>query len=272
MKRILCIAIVALITSATMAQDKPQWTYDTPKAGNSTYLFICEQGIGYSQEGAYNIALTRVFQSTANRIGQPFDSQKLEAALRNGTSLEVISSTYNIPINKVCEYSEQLNNGTYRVYVLCQVAASGNITPQWEPFSNCSGGEIGNGISLLKSIFVPGLGQMGKGHVTEGVITLIGEVALVGGAVGCYYMAQDKLNVMRDPSTSYSDWNAAQNDYNTLRTTSYIAWGTAAVLYVFNLIRAVSATPRYGDGLAFAPTLMPTNFGITPGVSFSINL
>ena len=84
-------------------------------------------------------------------------------------------------------------------------------------------------------------------------------------------MAQDKINVMRDPSTLYSDWNDAQSSYNTLRTTSYIAWGTAAVLYVFNLYRAYSMQPRRATGLAFAPTLMPTNVGITPGVSFSIN-
>ena len=125
---------------------------------------------------------------------------------------------------------------------------------------------------FLQSVFVPGLGQIGKGHTTEGAFTLIGEVALVGGAVGCYYIAQDKLNLMRDPSTPYGDWSAAQNSYNTLRTTSYIAWGGAAVLYVFNLYRAYAMQPRKASGVALVPALVPTSAGIAPSVSFTINL
>jgi hypothetical protein len=103
------------------------------------------------------------------------------------------------------------------------------------------------------------------------VITLVGEVALIGGAVACYYIAQDRLNVMRDPMVNYEDFVSARQTYNTCRTTNYILWGTAAGLYVFNLIRAVSAKPRYQDGLTFAPSLMPTETGLTPGVSFTLN-
>jgi hypothetical protein len=84
-------------------------------------------------------------------------------------------------------------------------------------------------------------------------------------------MSQKHLEVMRDANTSYADWNAARNSYNTLRTTSYIAWGAAAVLYAFNLYRAFSMQPRRTTGLAFVPTVMPTEAGLAPGVSFSIN-
>ena len=256
MKRFFFIIITMMVACCATAQQAPQWVFKTPKAGNATYMYVCEQGIGYSQKEAYNIALTRVFQSTANRIGQPFDSQKLEAALRSGTSLEVISRT----------------NGNYRVYLLCQVAKAGNIMPKWDEFSRCyGGGETGNGTAFFKSMFVPGLGQMGKGHVTEGVLTLVGEVALIGGAVGCYYIAQDKLNVMRDPMVGYEDFITARQTYNTCQTTSYILWGTAGALYVFNLIRAVSAKPRYRDGLTFAPSFIPSETGLTPGVSFTLN-
>lgn len=254
------------------AQQAPQWVFKTPKAGNSTYRYVCEQGVYFSQQQAYNIALTRVFQSTANSIGQPFDSQKLEAALRNGSSLEVISRTYNIPINKVCEYSEKLPNGNYRVYLLCQVAKAGNITPQWEEFSRCyDGGENGNGVAFFKSMFLPGLGQMGKGHLTEGVLTLVGEVVLVGGAVGIYYVAQDRLNVMKDPMVIYEDFITARQTYNTCQTTSYILWGTAGALYVFNLIRAVSARPHFRDGLTFVPSFMPSEIGLNPGMSLTLD-
>lgn len=255
------------------AQQVPSWIKQMPRPDNNTYLYVCEQGIGANLQVAYNIAMTRVFQNTANRIGQPFDSQKLSEALQGGTSLEVISRTYNIPINKVCEYPEHLADGTYRVYVLCQVAVAGNIQPQWTPFAKCfSTGDDGGGMALLKSIFVPGLGQMGKGYIAEGVLTLTGEILLVGGAAGCYFISQDKLATMRDAQVSYTDFTSAQQTYNTCRTTSYILWGGAAALYAFNLIRAATATPRHRDGLALAPSLLPTTAGLTPGLSLTLSM
>lgn len=273
MKQTLTFAIALLLSVAALAQETPQWVFQTPKSDNETYLFVHEQGVAPSQQEAYNIAMTRMFQSTANRIGQPFDSQHLAAALQNGTSLEVISSIYKIPINKVCEYSEQLADGSYRVHVLCQVAAAGNIPPQWTPFANCYGGsDERNGMALLKSVFVPGLGQIGKGYVAEGVLTLAGEVLLVGGATECYYIAQNSLGTMRDPQVTYNDFASAQQTYNTCRTTSHLLWGTAAALYAFNLIRAATAKPRYHDGLALAPTLLPTATGLAPSLSITLNL
>ena len=81
----------------------------------------------------------------------------------------------------------------------------------------------------------------------------------------------DYVLVFGNANTTYADWNAAQSSYNTLRTVSYIAWGGAAVLYVFNLYRAYAMQPRRATGLAFTPTLMPTEAGFAPGVSLSIN-
>ena len=104
------------------------------------------------------------------------------------------------------------------------------------------------------------------------MLTLGGELLLVGTGVGTYFAAQKQLEVMRDANTTYADWNAAQSSYNTLRTVSYIAWGGAAVLYVFNLYRAYAMQPRRATGLAFTPTLMPTEAGFAPGASLSINL
>ena len=233
-------------------------------------MYVRQAGEGSTLTEAHNQALLMVMQSTANRIGRPFDIQAVDRALAGGTDYQTLSAQYNIPINEVDQYESRLNDGTYRVWVLCQVAVAGTIQPIWEDLRRA--GEVNNWVSLAKSAVVPGLGQMGKGYTAEGWFTLGGELLLVGTGVGSYFMAQQQLEIMRDANTSYADWNTAQNSYNTLRTVSYIAWGGAAVLYVFNLYRAYSMQPRRTSGLAFAPTLMPTNFGITPGVSFSINL
>ena len=271
MKRTLFVILLLWASVAAWGSKRlPSWLHELPQAGNSTIMYVREAGNGATLTEAQNQAMLLVMQSTANRIGRPFDIQSVDKELSGGSDYQTLSRQYNIPINKVDQYDERLGDGTYRVWVLCQVAVSGNVQPQWETLRR--EGEVNNWTSLAKSVFVPGLGQIGKGHTAEGAFTLIGEVALVGGAVGCYYIAQDKLNLMRDPSTPYNDWSAAQNSYNTLRTTSYIAWGGAAVLYVFNLYRAYAMQPRKASGVALVPALVPTSAGIATSVSFTINL
>ncbi|MCR4828106.1 MAG: hypothetical protein K5864_01435 [Bacteroidales bacterium] len=271
MKRTFFI-IILLLTSVVAwgAKRLPSWMNELPKAGNSTILYVREAGEGTTLTEAYNQAMLRVFQSTANRLGRPFDINEVDKALAGGNDFQTLSRQYNIPVNKVDQYDEQLKDGTYRVWVLCQVAVSGNVQPQWEELRR--EGEVNNWTSLAKSAVVPGLGQMGKGYVAEGVMTLGGEVLLVGTGLGCYFMAQQKLDVMNDPTTRYVDWNAARNDYNTLQTVSYIAWGSAAVLYAFNLYRAYAMQPKRVSGVAYAPALMLSPTGLTPGLSLTINL
>lgn len=271
MKRTLFIIILLLANVAAWgAKRLPPWMNELPKPGNSTYIFVREAGEGPTLSEAHNQALLRVMQSTANRLGRPFDINEVDKALAGGNDYQTLSRQYNIPINKVDQYDQQLADGTFRVWVLCQVAVSGNIQPVWEELRR--EGEINNWTSLAKSAVVPGLGQMGKGYSTEGALTLGGELLLVGTGIGCYFMAQQKLDVMHDASTSYADWNAARSSYNTLQTVSYIAWGSAAVLYVFNIYRAFAMQPRRTNGLALAPTLMPSHSGPTPGISLTLNL
>ena len=271
MKRTFFIIILSFVSIAAWgAKRLPPWMNELPKPGNSTYIYVREAGEGPTLSEAHNQAMLRVMQSTANRLGRPFDINEVDKALSGGNDYQTLSRQYNIPINKVDQYDQQLADGTFRVWVLCQVAVSGNIQPVWEELRR--EGEINNWTSLAKSAVVPGLGQMGKGYQAEGWLTLGGEVLLVGTGIGCYFMAQQKLDVMHDASTSYANWNAARSSYNTLQTVSYIAWGSAAVLYVFNLYRAFAMQPRRTNGLALAPTLMPSHSGPTPGISLTLNL
>lgn len=48
----------------------------------------------------------------------------------------MISSQYNIPINKVCEYTDN-KTSPCRVYILCQVAKAGNIRVEFDEFNSC---------------------------------------------------------------------------------------------------------------------------------------
>ncbi|MBQ8957233.1 MAG: hypothetical protein IJ057_01810 [Bacteroidales bacterium] len=95
-----------------------------------------ESATGQTELQARNRAIAEVFRSTAMRIGQPFDSEEINRALQRGTEYYVISSQYNIPINKVCEYTDN-KVSPCRVYVLCQVAKAGNIRVEFDDFTLC---------------------------------------------------------------------------------------------------------------------------------------
>ncbi|MBQ9418518.1 MAG: hypothetical protein IJU19_08080 [Bacteroidales bacterium] len=261
--------IILMLTAVPLcwAQRLPSWMNELPKASNSTIVYVRESGEGKTPSEAMNEALLRVMQSAALRIGRPFDAYEVDIALAKGGDYRAISRQYNIPINKVDEYETRLTDGTIRVWVLCQLATSGSVPPQWEKMRRR--GEVNSWVSLVKSTVVPGLGQMGKGYTAEGWFTLGGELLLVGSGVGSYFMAQNQLDVMHDATTAYADWNAARSTYNTLQTVSYIAWGSAAVLYAFNLYRAFTMQPRRASGIAFAPSMLPTGNGTAPTLSFT---
>ena len=263
------ILLILANVAAWGAKRLPPWMNELPRSGNSTYLYVREAGEGSTLTEAHNQALLRVMQNTANRLGRPFDAQTVDKALAGGSDYQTLSIQYNVPINKVDQYDEQLRDGTYRVWLLCQVAASGNVQPQWEALPRY--GEVNNWTSLAKSAVVPGLGQMGKGYHAEGWLTLTGQLLFVGGGAYSYYMAQQQLEVLLGASTSYDDWNAAQNRYNTFRTASFITWGGAAVLYLFNLYRAYSMQPRRSTGLTLAPSAIPTHSGPMPSLSLTLN-
>lgn len=122
--------------SVSFAQRTPDWVTNIPTPGNNTYFYVVEFAFGNTELQARNQAIARVFQSTAMRLGQPINSEEINRAVQRGTSFDVISSQYNIPINKVCEYTEN-KSGNYKVYILCQVAKSATIPVQFDGFSAC---------------------------------------------------------------------------------------------------------------------------------------
>lgn len=270
-KRISILICVMCMAFAVHAQDKPAWTVKLPKATNNTYMYVCEYAIAGSETEARNQAIARVFQNAALRIGQPIESDKIFEAVQKGGDLTVISRQYNIPIYKVCEYVEKVQVYSYRVYVLCQVAVSGNLTPQFDyNFRGCNDSkQYSNGLAVLKSVFIPGLGQMGKRHYAEGALTLTGELALAGGAVTMYYLGKQQVQIIKSGDLSYNDYLSAQKKYNSYRAANIALWSTAAVLYAFNLYRAGTARPRYKDNLSFSPTVIPVNGNLSPGLNLT---
>lgn len=274
-KRLLVFMFALCCLTVAMAQndDRPGWTHNTPKAGNNTYVYVVERGGGTTVNEAINNALLKVLRTTMMRIGAVVSWEEVNSSLQKGADWGTVAMKYNIPVNKVCEYVEQKTERGYRVAVLCQVAKSGAVYPEFDEFTACTDTKsYSDGAALLKSVFIPGLGQMGKNHTTEGVITLLGEVVLVGGAVGTYYMAQQELTTMRDRDVSFEDYQTAKSNYETYRHANIACLSAAGILYVYNLIRAYTMTPKYKTrSLSFTPSIMPTDYGLASGINLTFN-
>ncbi len=144
MRKILFFTLLALISTSAMAQQpqkpqfRPDWVYNTPHPGNSTYLYVVEHGEGATKREALNQAIARVFQSTANRIGQFVSTDEINRAVQAGTDYNVIGRNMKVPVHKVCEFPIQNEDYSWTVYVLCQVAKAGNITPEFEECDLCN--------------------------------------------------------------------------------------------------------------------------------------
>ncbi len=73
------------------AQKRPSWTYNKPDAPNETFTYRVEWGAGENIIVAYNQALTKIINSTANAIGVNTSTGAIKDALESGDSFDVIS-------------------------------------------------------------------------------------------------------------------------------------------------------------------------------------
>lgn len=126
-----------------------------------------------------------------------------------------------------------------------------------------------NAECIVASTFVPGLGQMLKGHHVEGSLFLLSEVALVGAATFPYLLAQDQLKTIQDPNTAYSSFVSAKKSYNNQRIVSYTLYGAAAALHIVNMARAYTLQDKKIQ-YAVYPTAIPTQDDYAYGVGLTL--
>lgn len=310
MKKSILLFLMSVLTLSVSAQMtkkptfRPDWTFKAPAPENSTYIYVVEHGEGKTKREALNQAIGRVFQSTANRIGQFVSTDEINKAVQAGTDYNVIARNMNVPVNKVCEFATQDTiDYSWTMYILCQVAKAGNITPEFETSEECTKHSIYDsaiakwnqqikdeekeaeeackkekkrvdGTALAASFFVPGAGQMYKGRAGVGTGILLGELALVGGGVTCYFLGKKQLDVMRGINVEYDAFHSAQNMYNTMRIASYSCYGAAAALYVFNLVNAYMIEPdRWTHRNYYCnATIIPVNEFSTPVYAMGASL
>ncbi|MBO4602591.1 MAG: hypothetical protein J5651_05470 [Salinivirgaceae bacterium] len=264
-KRLLAILLV-VVSAGAWAQ--PRWVEGViPSPKNNTYIYEMASGEANSVNEARTQAIGLVLQRTGLRLGQPVNMAEINRAVQRGENFDVLSATFNIPIREV-DYFIERRGGKCIYYTLCQTAVNANVGVQFTTYRGSD-----NAVAIIKSAFIPGLGQIDKRHYGAGLLTLAGEVALVGAGTLCYLSAQDKLDIMHSDDVSYADFSSARKDYNRLRDASYVIWGAAAGLYVFNLISTGTMGQKKYKGrnkFAFCPTVLPDNERVSPGLAVRV--
>jgi hypothetical protein len=284
---IFIVFLCLLCANSINAQDDPCSKYEgrpmpdwimgaTPEPHNSSYYYKVFDSASPDREEARNLAIKKAFQQAMAFISNTVNSADVYEAIAEGRSLNVISETFSIPIYFTCEFSKKTPDGKQWVYwILCQIAVRGNVVPQFDThFAECNSHAIwdkeredclkgirdarkkANTSAIIASAFIPGAGQMVKRHYTEGALTLVGEVALLGTGVGTYFGAKQQTKIMNSYGIDYATYQSAQKAKPIYQGVSYACFGLAAVLYGVNLWRAYTLEPKQRN-YAFYPTIIP---------------
>lgn len=121
-----------------------------------------------------------------------------------------------------------------------------------------------NGKALAYSL-IPGVGLMMKGHKAEGAIYMAGDIALLGGGFAFMAQANKQKDIMNSHFTDIDQYKSAEKKYDNSKTAAYCCFGTAAALYVVNLIRSYVAEPKLNARLQWAivPSVTPSRYGVS---------
>ena len=120
---------------------KPYWIDNPPQPqaeGNFYYRVTVAEERTYDK--AYAKAFARAILESSWKLGVAVNTKDDVKTLESNITdnVNVASQTMNIPMNKVCEYIEEVENSSnLRVFMLWQVATYANLKTQFEPFTKC---------------------------------------------------------------------------------------------------------------------------------------
>ena len=261
----------------------PNWLMGkTPEPDHYSYYYKVFEGVSTDVDAARNQAIVQAFQQALAFVSTTVNSADVYEAIAKGTSLKVVSETFSIPIYFTCEFYKKLPDDKWHYWMLCQIAIRGNIDPHFNThFTECNTHNIWDhkrdsviqagikaqkredGIALVESFFIPGLGQMMKGSahgkqswMVEGASTLVSEVALFSIGAGCYLGAKKQQRLSNEWGIDYDTYTKAVKQKKALMGTSYAFFGLAVALHGFNMYRAY--TLREQKNYAFYPVIIPT--------------
>lgn len=256
----------------------PDWVFEKPERSNRTFYYHVERATGETETEARNNAYTQAFMQVALKLGIPLNTEDISEAVASGTNVKLLSQRFTIPMNVAC-YCSRPNDefGGWTYWLLCQIPEVGYAdNARFDDFNECYKHERydqrqrdSNTRAIVASTFIPGLGQMLKGHGGSGTAFLLSEIVLFGGGTACYFMGQKQVKTMKAVGTSYEDYKSAKNMKNTYDIAMYTAFGLGAVLHIGNMVHAwVVKDKHLPQNISFAPAIIPTNELLQPSYAY----
>lgn len=207
--------------------------------------------VGYTNsDGIQRIFFNQKGETTNDVIvSHPSYSDTIELTVQAGDTNIVILSNYNPKKN-----AEQL----------------GGNTNKQKRYNH------DNTLAFFESAILPGLGQWCKGYEGHGLANMLGEAALVGGAVYYYITAQEISRQGLIDAGSIDSYNRTVTIYN-------VFLGSAIALYTFNLLQATIMDPKDvrdakknahkkdNQQATVTPALLPVGNTLTPGIGLTLN-
>ena len=120
---------------------RPYWIDNPPQPqteGNYYYRVTVAEERTYDR--AYAKAFARAILESSWKLGVAVNTKDDVKTLESNITdnVNVASQTMNIPMNKVCEYIEEVENSSnLRVFMLWQVATYANQKTRFEHFNQC---------------------------------------------------------------------------------------------------------------------------------------
>lgn len=241
---------ICMTAAASNKSDKlrPKWlTQSLPQSKSGTYIFVRAYGEGVSLSGAKQAAFVSMAQKLEIERGLTVNTDLIstesfvqsqnesETEYRQEIVLSVTEKGRKMDI--VCREIDDFwveSNGKYMVNVLYTVSDK-----------NVYGGSYDDDISITTRYgargllsLIPSVGQFYKGSSVKGSLILVGEIAAVGGIILCENTRASYIKKMKEQSKYAAEYNSLADKWETGRN---ISIGAAAVIYVYNLIDALSA-------------------------------
>lgn len=272
--------VLLLVFCSASAKIKPQWVKNTPTPGNSSYVFKVVEVEGVDLNSARSMALRALVSKIEHDnkieiveyhklvdIEQQEDGVVTEATSNSTYVLDLKSSiNKSITAENVAEYWEDFeSNGQKkkRLYSLFMVQRP-NRTANFDDVKlTTKYGMRG----FVRSMIVPGWGQIYKGSAVKGGFILGGAVAVAAGIIITENTRADYIKKMHEQPKFADVYNSKATDWETARN---VCIGAAAALYIYNLVDAVAAdgaeraiVKKRNNNFSFAPVVTPDGGGFS---------
>lgn len=229
---------------------RPAWLANRlPKTTNSTFHYQLTEAEGKTLEEARQACLQQLSDYVAHswkitgKSASDIRAEEKDGAYKENSLFtfhyEVDGGTVDVLATKYDEYWEYVyypGGSRYRCYALFGVADVASPDFDRLSFTRKYGAR-----GLVRSLFIPGWGQMYKGSTVKGVCILGGEALLAGGIIVAENLRSSYIKKMKEQPKHQQTYNTRADNWENVRN-GFI--GAAAALYVYNIVDALVANGR----------------------------